>query len=208
MFSLRKPTPELLRRCLTTQAQLEFSYPEVGATAAAPPPEHYVIDRTRAKLGDGEVVFEAARTAIKRWQQFAVGWLEAWPPDTPLRAGETVIIVAHVLGLWSLNAARIVYVVDESNQESSRFGFAYGTLPGHVAAGEERFLIEWDLANDGVWYDILAFSRPRHVLARIGKRHARRMQRRFGQDSVAAMLRAASHDGAVARSGAGPRGGG
>ena len=39
----------------------------------------------------------------------------------------------------------------------SRFGFAYGTLPGHGGSGEERFLIERD-RDDGVWYDILAFS--------------------------------------------------
>ena len=41
-----------------------------------------------------------------------------------------------------------------------RFGFAYGTLPGHAESGEERFLIEWDQDEDGVWFDILAFSRP------------------------------------------------
>jgi hypothetical protein len=25
-----------------------------------------------------------------------------------------------------------------------RFGFAYGTLPCHLVAGEERFVVEWD----------------------------------------------------------------
>ncbi len=50
----------------------------------------------------------------------------------------------------------------------SRFGFAYGTLPGHVESGEERFLVEWDRGDDAVWYDILAFSRPNHVLTRLG----------------------------------------
>jgi uncharacterized protein (UPF0548 family) len=29
---------------------------------------------------------------------------------------------------------------------------------------EERFLIEWDHADDSVWYGILASSRPRNVL--------------------------------------------
>lgn len=83
-----------------------------------------------------------------------------------------------------------MYVVDESIGSVTRFGFAYGTLPGHVESGEERFLIEWDHAADMVFYDLLAFSRPRHFLTRIGKWQVRRLQRRFGQDSVAAMRRA------------------
>jgi hypothetical protein len=41
-----------------------------------------------------------------------------------------------------------------------------------------------------VWYDILAFSRPRHFLSRIGKSQVRRMQKRFSSDSAAAMQRA------------------
>jgi uncharacterized protein (UPF0548 family) len=42
--------------------------------------------------------------------------------------------------------------------------------------------------GDGsVWYDILAFSRPNHVLARIGYPYVRRVQKRFGQQSAAAM---------------------
>lgn len=47
-------------------------------------------------------------------------------------------VVAGIFRVWSLNAARIVYVVDEPR----RFGCAYETLPGHVERGEERFLIE------------------------------------------------------------------
>jgi uncharacterized protein (UPF0548 family) len=74
----------------------------------------------------------------------------------------------------------------------TRFGFAYGTLPGHLEAGEERFLIEWAHDDDSVWYDILAFSRPRHFLTRLGKWQVRRLQQRFRDDSVAAMLRAVS----------------
>jgi uncharacterized protein (UPF0548 family) len=70
------------------------------------------------------------------------------------------------------------------------FGFAYGTLPGHAESGEERFLVEWDRAGGDVWYDLLAFSRPRHVLARLGYPLARRLQNRFAKESAAAMRRA------------------
>jgi uncharacterized protein (UPF0548 family) len=175
----------LSRRPLTAQARLDLTYPAVGATAAIAP-SGYVVDRTRVKLGEGEGMFRAAKAALEPWDQFRLGWVEAVPPGTPIRAGEVVAVVARVLGLWWVNACRVVYVVDEAGP-ARRFGFAYGTLPGHAESGEERFLVEWDRA-DGVWYDILAFSRPRHPLAR-------RTQRRFARDSAAAMRRAVGTPG-------------
>ena len=92
-------------------------------------------------------------------------------------------------GLLVAQSCRIVYIVDESGP-ISRFGFAYGTLPGHVESGEERFLIEWERDGSSVWYDILAFSRPNHFLARLGYPLVRREQKRFRRDSAASMLRA------------------
>lgn len=188
MFSLRKPSAESMRRFLSEQAVLDFSYSAVGATAATPP-AGYVLDRTRIKLGEGEAVFHAAKSAMRRWEQFRLGWVEAWSPDTPIETGEVVAVLGQAIGLWWLNACRIVYVVDESGPISN-FGFAYGTLPGHVESGEERFLIEWNRANDSVWYDILAFSRPNHILTRLGYPVVRRAQKRFGRDSAKSMLTA------------------
>jgi uncharacterized protein (UPF0548 family) len=63
------------------------------------------------------------------------------------------------------------------------FGFAYGTLPDHVECGEERFLIAW-MGSDAVWYDILAFSRPRHPLVRMSAPLARLLQKRFALESL------------------------
>ncbi len=188
MLSLRKPSVESIRLFLTEQVGKDFTYPAVGATATTPP-AGYVVDRTRIKLGEGEPVFRAAGDALRRWEQFRLGWVEAWSPDTPIRPGEVVAVMGRAIGLWWLNSCRIVYVVDESGP-ISKFGFAYGTLPGHVESGEERFLIEWDRDTDGVWYDILAFSRPNHVLTRLGYPLVRRTQKRFGRDSAAAMFRA------------------
>src|SRR5262249_20824062 len=66
-----------------------------------------------------------------------------------------------------------------------RYGFAYGTLPEHAESGEERFTVEWHEADDAVWYDILAFSRPHQLLVRLGYPLARRLQKRFARDSAA-----------------------
>jgi len=64
------------------------------------------------------------------------------------------------------------------------------TLPEHVESGEERFLIEWDRSDDSVWFDILAFSRPNKFFTWLGYPFVRRLQKRFGRDSAASMLRA------------------
>lgn len=199
MLSIRKPTAESIRRFLTEQAKLDFSYSAVGATATAPP-AGYDVDSTRIKLGDGESVFQTAKAALERWEQFRLGWTEAWSPETPIRQGEVVSVMGRGIGLWWLNACRIVYVVDEA-EPIVRFGFAYGTLPDHVESGEERFLIEWDRSDNSVWYTILAFSRPNHFLARLGYPFVRLKQSRFRRDSAASMLRAVHAGNADATAG-------
>ena len=109
--------------------------------------------------------------------------------ETPIQAGQVVAVIARFFGLWWLNACRIVYVVDEEGPVQ-RYGFAYGTLPEHAESGEERFTVEWHEQDDAVWYDIVAFSRPQQLLARLGYPFTRRLQRRFARDSAAAMQRA------------------
>lgn len=187
MFLLRKPGAEQIRSFIGEQASLAFTYPCVGGTASATAPAGYRSDHSRFRLGCGEAVFDRAKQALTRWRQFDLGWSRAWPDDTPLEPGRTVAVVFHTFGLWCVCSARIVYRIDEPN----RLGFAYGTLPGHVESGEERFLIE--MADDGsVHYDITAFSRPRHILTRLGFPYVRWLQRQFVCASGAAMRNWAS----------------
>jgi uncharacterized protein (UPF0548 family) len=188
MLSLTRPSTDAVRRFLDTQARLDFSYRAVGATAGTPP-SGFVVDRTRVRLGSGEGAFRAARAALEHWRQFDLGWVEARPDDCPLQVGQVVAVLGRAIGLWCLNACRIVYVVHET-EPIHRFGFAYGTLPAHAESGEERFLVEWDPASDEVWYDILAFSRPQQLLTRLGHPLVRRAQRRFARESAARMQRA------------------
>lgn len=193
---LRKPHPETIRAFLDAQAMLDFTYSAVGATAAVLP-AGYVVDRTRIRLGEGARTFAAAKVALRRWEHFRLGWVEAWSPETPIQAGQVVAVMARLFGLWWLNACRIVYVVNEEGAVK-RYGFAYGTLPEHAESGEERFTVEWHEQDDAVWYDILAFSRPQQFLARLGYPFARRLQRRFAKDSAAAMQEAVDQDASTA----------
>src|SRR5271165_1617031 len=182
MLYLRKPAAETISAFLADQAGLGLTYSPVGATAGIPLPG-YDVSRGQVPLGKGEKVFDAARAALESWQHFRLGWVEVWPPDTLLQVGAVVAVLARQVGLWWLNACRIVYLVDEEGPVR-RFGFAYGTLPDHVESGEERFLVEWDRGSGGVCYDIVALSRPRHVLAQLAYPWTRRVQARFRRDSA------------------------
>src|SRR5690349_17577774 len=151
MLCLRRPSTEQLQAFVTTQAQLDVTYPAVGATATTPPPG-YMVNHTRAKLGEGETVFAKAKAALERWEQFRLGWVEAWPPEAPVRVGQVVAVIARLFLFWMLNACRVVYLVDDRGPVE-RSGFAYGTLPDHAESGEERFTVEWHEQDNAVWYD-------------------------------------------------------
>src|SRR6516225_9016467 len=105
------------------------SHRRKASGAIAVPPAGFVVDRTRIRLGGGARTFAAAKAALERWEHFRLGWVEAWPPDTPIQAGRVVAVIARLFGLWWLNTCRIVYVVDEEGPVT-RYGFAYSTLSG------------------------------------------------------------------------------
>jgi uncharacterized protein (UPF0548 family) len=153
----------------------------------------YAIDHHRARLGAGAEAFGRARAAVRRWEMFNLGWVDLRWPSAPIEVGSTVGLLVRGLGLWSLNPCRIVYCIDdlepvEPVEPVERFGFAYGTLPDHAARGEERFCVEWRREEDTVWYDLLAFSQPNRLYARLGYPYARYLQRRFAADSIRAMV--------------------
>jgi uncharacterized protein (UPF0548 family) len=120
---------------------------------------------------------------------FNFDWVELCWPNAPIEVDSTVGVLIKALGVWSINASRIVYLTDEAGP-IERYGFAYGTLPDHAEGGEERFSVAWDHADDSVWYDILAFSRPKQLLSRVGYPYIRHLQKRFAAASKAAMQQA------------------
>lgn len=181
MFKITEPTDEDVAEFISSQRDSEFTYSEVGATNTELPSE-FTIDRNQIQLGHGEATFKRAVDALKKWRQFDLGWVTVVPRDVVIEVGATVAVKAHAYGTWSLNASRVVYVIDHPRC----FGFAYGTLPDHVECGEERFLVAW-MGSDAVWYDILAFSRPRHPLVKLSAPFARLLQKRFARESLLKM---------------------
>jgi uncharacterized protein (UPF0548 family) len=190
VFLFAKPDPKQMERFLATQRNRSFSYREVGYSRRIAPPG-YRVDHNRVRLGEGRAAFARAVEAIRSWKMFDLGWVTTWPPAAPLEPGTSVAIRVRHFGFWSLNAARIVYAIDEEGPVV-RYGFAYGTLPDHAERGEERFTVEWHHEDGAVWYDLYAFSRPNQPLARLGFPLARLLQQRFARDSKRAMARAAA----------------
>jgi len=164
-----------------------ISYSEVGCSREKSP-NGYTLDHNRVKLGQGSDTLERAKTAVRQWKMFDMLWIHLCWPDTPIETGATVAVLVSHIGLWSLNGCRIVYVIDERGP-LEKYGFAYGTLQEHGEIGEERFAVEFDSADETVWYDLYAFSRPGPI-ARLAYPLSRALQNRFARESKRAMQRA------------------
>jgi uncharacterized protein (UPF0548 family) len=191
MLTLRRPSTGDIAAFVARQQREPFSYAAVGATRGAAP-HGYAVDHHRTQLGAGERTFARSIDAVRRWEMFNLNWVTLCWPTVAIEPDRTVAILVPLCGVWSLGACRIVYVIDERGGALERFGFGYGTLTDHMESGEERFSVEWRRDDDSVWYDLLAFSRPQHPLARLGGPVARAMQCRFARESLRAMARAAA----------------
>ncbi len=189
MFLIIKPSDEQIRNIIAAQRGMPFSYPFAGASRDDAPPDGYKRDHNRVCLGAGEATFNRATAAIRNWEMFKFPWMQLCWPNTPIDVGATVVVLAALPVCWTLNVCRVVYTVDE-DEPLRRYGFAYGTLPLHEERGEERFLIEWNRSDDSVYYDILAYSQPKSLMAQAGYPIARLYQKRFARASKRAMVAA------------------
>jgi uncharacterized protein (UPF0548 family) len=198
MLSIHSPTDTQIEDYLARQTEQPFSYSLVGCTRGVPAARRgWNIDRHRVVLGHGSEVFLRASAAIDAWQTFPAAMTQVFGHDVP-RKNLVVAVLYRVsfFPLWLLMPARIVYTINDTitrdGHPVQRHGFAYGTLPDHPERGEERFLVEWNHADDTVHYDLLAISQPRHLLARLAYFFARYEQARFRRLSGLAMQHAVS----------------
>jgi uncharacterized protein (UPF0548 family) len=177
---LREPSDAEIGRFLERQRVMLFSYPEVGASREGAPPG-YGVNYHRGRLGYGQETYKRAIEALRRWKMYETGWTRLCWPDAAISEGTIVVVVGRHLGIRSLNACRIAYVYEDEVPTFKRFGFAVGTLPGHVERGEERFTVEWNRADDAVTYE---------VFAKLAQPLARRIQGHFAPDSLQSMAEA------------------
>ena len=147
------------------------------------------MDHHRIWLGTGRLAWNSAVEALHEWLVMPRKMVTIHGAGR-IEAGQIVGILFRSPGIWSFNPCRIIKVIDSSNADSIQYGFTYGTLPGHVEAGEEQFRLDWDQRSDQVWYEIKAVSRPNHPLAWLAYPYVRHQQQRFREQSAASMLAA------------------
>jgi uncharacterized protein (UPF0548 family) len=183
VFRLFRPSEDEKLKLLTTASETPVSSPPLLSLAdgllSPKLPTGFAHDRSRSNLGQGQQIFEAARDAFLRWQQFDLGWVQVLDPGAEIAAGQLVGVEVHTVCLWSVVFNRIVETVDSP----TRFGFMYATTALHIEQGQERFVVELDPTTEAVSYLIEAVSRPRHPLARLAYPFSRAMQHRFARDS-------------------------
>jgi uncharacterized protein (UPF0548 family) len=149
----------------------EVTYEEVGQSRSNGLPCGYRHDRLLVQVGHGDADWGRAQEAIRQWRAHHGAGLTVTPEAAPIEEGGTVVVSRNLGPVLLIAPCRLVY----TTETAIRFGFAYGTLPGHPEQGEEAFHVSFE---DGrVLAEIVAFSRPADLLTRLAGPLARRIQK-------------------------------
>lgn len=136
-----------------------LTYSEVGATRAAGLPGGYRHLELTARLGQGTARDAGERLlAWRLHRQAGIGLRAAGPAQV----GQRVETVIGMPPLAIVGPCAVVWV----ERGPHRWGFGYGTLPGHPVTGEEAFVVAADARGRGV-LRVRAFSRPATSAARL-----------------------------------------
>ncbi|WP_030439026.1 DUF1990 family protein [Actinoplanes subtropicus] len=136
----------------------ELTYAPVGATRTGTLPPGFRHLFYRAPLGSGADLYERAGDAVLGFRMHRATGARV------VAASSAVPGLPLTLGFGPL---RVPCEVIWTEKSGKRTGFAYGTLPGHQASGEEAFIVEHD-DRDRVWFTVVAYSRPARTLMRLG----------------------------------------
>jgi uncharacterized protein (UPF0548 family) len=161
-----------MERLVESVRQAQPTYPDVGATMAGGQPEGYHYHQHETILGHGFEAFGRAVRGLKAWEAHRGPGIRIFPKGQDITTGATVVVTLGSARVALAAPCRIVSVIDQE----TRWGFAYGTLPGHPEQGEEAFVVS--LAPDGtVRFQIDAFSRPADPIVRLSGAIGRALQK-------------------------------
>jgi uncharacterized protein (UPF0548 family) len=161
-----------MTRLLEDLENTEPTYSDIGATLAGKKPEGFHQDHYEAVIGQGVDVFERAVEGLKTWKAHRLPGMRVFPGDQVIRTGATVVVTLGTPIASVAAPCRVVGIIDGQ----TRWGFAYGTLPGHPEQGEESFAVSMS-PDDTVHFEIEAFSRPSDPLVRLSGPIGRGIQR-------------------------------
>jgi uncharacterized protein (UPF0548 family) len=163
----------------------ELTYPEAGATRGdAPLPAGYRHLHVRTRLGAGAGVMAAVTRALLSWRMHEAMGVRVQASGPLAAAGVTVLTRPGIGPLRIAAPCRVVW----AENTPDRAGFGYGTLPGHPLCGEESFVVTFT-AEDQVWLDVRAFSRPVHWYVRLGGPATPLLQRAYARRCGATLRR-------------------
>ena len=151
-----------ISRLISVLTNAEPTYSEVGASLRGEQPQGYRHDEYEANLGAGRTTFQIASVGLQTWRAHGIPGIDVLPHGTSIRPGATVLVTFGTPLLALAAPCRVVGVIDRPD----RWGFAYGTLPGHPEQGEEAFVVSVD-GTGSVNFKITAFSRPGERITRL-----------------------------------------
>lgn len=135
MIGLTRDRSRFLAERLERATDEAVTYDEIGLTRGSTLPTGYNHDKVSLLVGDGEDAWSRAREAIRLWTAHAHAGITITPADASITEGTTVVASRNFGPVVIAAPCRVVY----ETEEPTRFGFAYGTLPGHPEKGEEAF---------------------------------------------------------------------
>ncbi|XP_006649239.1 UPF0548 protein At2g17695 isoform X2 [Oryza brachyantha] len=206
-LSFSRPSQEQQKSCLAAAGGFNYDAPlhgaskprsatdltpgAAGASDKALVERGFFVNRSRVLLGSGAATFSHAKSALLSWKHLALGWASV-EPDTPVKTGTKFCICYKELIPWVMLPLQIAYVMTEGSSsghgKGGIFAFGSGTLQGHLLAGEERFSVQLD-EEDQVWYEVMSFSKPAHILSSLCYPYVQLRQRHFAHHSGQALLR-------------------
>ncbi|CAM0148949.1 unnamed protein product [Urochloa decumbens] len=203
-LSLGRPTQEQQKSCLAAAGGFNYDEALHGATRPksavgsetsdkALVERGFFVNRSRVLIGSGADTFVRAKSALLSWRHLSLGWANV-ESDTPVKVGTRFCICYKEVIPWVMLPLQIAYVITDGDgkskggSSSSMFAFGSGTLQGHLLAGEERFSVQVD-EEERVWYEVVSFSKPAHVLATLCYPYVQLRQKHFAYHSGQALIR-------------------
>jgi hypothetical protein len=121
--------------------------------------------------------YQRLARAIRAYDVFPPRLLTGVVPRTPLQAGDTFGSCFHFFpGIDLFFAGRVTHSFDAFADGVWQAGFAFQTVQGHPAVGEEGFRVEKNPATGTVRVRIESWSRPALWLTRLGAPFMRGLQ--------------------------------
>ncbi|KAF3440369.1 hypothetical protein FNV43_RR18653 [Rhamnella rubrinervis] len=193
-----RPSPQEQKSCIDRSGTFNYDAKFRGATAKPLSclqedkelaQEGFALNHARVLIGSGLEAYEKSKSALQSWRHFGLNWAFV-NPNTPVQNGVKFCVCVKEFLPWVMMPLKVVYVDEKrsTKQPKASFRFGSGTLQGHLLAGEERFSVELD-ENNQVWYEILSFSKPAHVLSFMGYPYVMLRQKYFAHQSTNAVLK-------------------